>query len=195
LKVGDQFRALGDRSADGTRFTAEEIVFGSFFRTGGRVTGIDAGAAELTIRDDATGKQLTIAIGRRSTMRRIPPDIAEKLQTAMQASSPEPNSSKQKPGPAVKPATTQVEKPPRSLPEIFESLPTITLADLKKGDMVLATGTAGNERSRATVVTLVTGDPALLTRLERLQAQPAGSINPGLPGDVLGGGVGDHERP
>ena len=45
------------------------------------------------------------------------------------------------------------------------------------------------------VVTLVTGDPAFLTRLERLQTQTAGSMNPGLPGDVLGGGVGDHERP
>jgi len=28
-----------------------------------------------------------------------------------------------------------------------------------------------------------------------LQTQTAGSMNPGLPGDVLGGGVGDHERP
>ena len=195
LKVGDQFRALGDRSADETRFTAEEIVFGSFFRTGGRVTAIDDSAGELTIKDDQTRKQLTIAIGRRSTMRRIPPDIAEKLQTAMQASSPETDSSKQKAGPAVKTENAQSEKPPRSPQEIFESLPSITLDDLKKGDMVLVTATTGNERSRATAVTLVTGDPAFLTRLERLQTQTAGSVNPGLPGDVLGGGVGDHERP
>lgn len=195
LRVGDQFRALGDRNADGTRFTAEEIVFGSFFRTGGRVTAIDAGAGELTIKDDQTGKQLTIAIGRRSTMRRIPPNIAEKLQTAMQASSPETNSNKQKAGLAAKTENAQSEKPPRSLQEIFENLPSITLDDLKKGDMVLVTATSGNERSRATAVTLVTGDPAFLTRLERLQTQTAGSMNPGLPGDVLGGGVGDHERP
>lgn len=195
LKVGDQFRALVDRSADGTRFIADEIVFGSFFRTGGRIAAVDAGAGELTIKDDQTGKQLTIAMGRRSTMRRIPPDIAEKLQAAMQASSPETNSTKQKAGPAAKPENAQSEKPPRSLQEIFESLPSITLDDLKNGDMVLVTGTTGNERSRATAVTLVTGDAALLTRLERLQTQTAGSMNPGLPGDVLGGGVGDHERP
>ena len=195
LKVGNQFRALGDRSADGTRFTAEEIVFGSFFRTGGRITAIDTGTGELTIKDDQTGKQLTIAIGRRSMMRRIPADIAEKLETGRQASSTATNSSKQKPGPAAKTATAEAEKPPRSLQETFESLPSITLDDLKKGDMVLVTATTGNERSRATAVTLVTGDPAFLTRLERLQTQTAGSMNPGLPGDVLGGGVGDHERP
>ena len=128
-------------------------------------------------------------------MRRIPADIAEKLETGRQASSTATNSSKQKPGPAAKTATAEAEKPPRSLQEIFESLPSITLDDLKKGDMVLVTATTGNERSRATAVTLVTGDPAFLTRLERLQTQTAGSMNPGLPGDVLGGGVGDHERP
>src|SRR5438876_5510981 len=107
LKVGNQFRALGDRSADATRFTAEEIVFGSFFRTGGRITAIDAGTGELTIKDDQTGKQLTIAIGRRSMMRRIPADIAEKLETGRQASSTATNSSKQKPGPAAKTATAE----------------------------------------------------------------------------------------
>ena len=35
LKVGDQLRAKGDKSADGTRFTAEEIVTGSFRTLGG----------------------------------------------------------------------------------------------------------------------------------------------------------------
>ena len=35
LKVGDQFRAKGDKSEDGARFTPEEIVTGAFRTIGG----------------------------------------------------------------------------------------------------------------------------------------------------------------
>ncbi|MDT7603374.1 MAG: hypothetical protein QOF61_1371, partial [Acidobacteriota bacterium] len=42
LKVGDQLRALGARSADGARFTPEEIVSGSFKTILGTVASVDA---------------------------------------------------------------------------------------------------------------------------------------------------------
>src|SRR6266481_8446901 len=35
IKVGDQLRALGDKSADGTHLTAEEVLFGTFKMFGG----------------------------------------------------------------------------------------------------------------------------------------------------------------
>src|SRR5699024_28306 len=46
MKPGDRLRALGDRSADGARFTAEEIVFGSIRMAGGFVTAVDAASGE-----------------------------------------------------------------------------------------------------------------------------------------------------
>src|SRR5204863_9263954 len=51
VKVGDQLRALGDKSADGGRLTAEEIVFGTFKIAGGTVTAIDAAAGQIKIND------------------------------------------------------------------------------------------------------------------------------------------------
>src|SRR5207244_7526602 len=39
VKVGDQVRALGDKSADGTHLTAEEVLFGTFKIVGGRSEG------------------------------------------------------------------------------------------------------------------------------------------------------------
>src|SRR5262249_52787265 len=38
LKVGDQLRAMGDKNADGSRLTAEQIVSGTFQTIGGTVT-------------------------------------------------------------------------------------------------------------------------------------------------------------
>ena len=52
LKVGDFVRALGERSADGARFTPEEIVAGSFLRVGGKVTATNTATGEVTIKND-----------------------------------------------------------------------------------------------------------------------------------------------
>src|SRR6266481_1767803 len=42
LKVGDQLRALGERSADGLSFTPEKVVTGAFRNVAGTVTAVDA---------------------------------------------------------------------------------------------------------------------------------------------------------
>ncbi|MGI9068607.1 MAG: hypothetical protein ACR2HX_19665, partial [Pyrinomonadaceae bacterium] len=78
--------------------------------------------------------------------------------------------------------------------EMIENLPAIKMTDLKKGDTVFVSGTQGADPARMTAITLVTGDPTFIGRM--LQTGPnRGPQNPGLPGDVLGGGVGNPERP
>jgi hypothetical protein len=47
LKVGDQLRALGDRSEDPLRFKPEKVVTGSFRTVGGVVTAIDPATGEI----------------------------------------------------------------------------------------------------------------------------------------------------
>ena len=51
LKVGDQVRALGTKSADGARFTPDEIVTGAFQTISGSITEIDAEKKEIKIKD------------------------------------------------------------------------------------------------------------------------------------------------
>lgn len=83
---------------------------------------------------------------------------------------------------------------PGNFGQMFENLPAITAAELKKGDAVIITGTAGDDARRLTAVSLVTGEAELLRLM-----QPAGrgerNLSPGLPGDVMGGGTGGQERP
>ena len=81
---------------------------------------------------------------------------------------------------------------------MFENLPAVTVGELKKGDVVMLTGTpAAADASRVTAITLVTGDAELMRRLQQFQGQGGGQrgMSPGLPGDVVGGGTGDRNQP
>ena len=73
LKVGDQVRALGDRSADGTAFTAEKVVTGSFRMVSGVVTAVDAATGEVKINDVQTKQPLTIVVKQDAVLRKFPP--------------------------------------------------------------------------------------------------------------------------
>ncbi|MGB7924839.1 MAG: hypothetical protein WCF57_16470, partial [Pyrinomonadaceae bacterium] len=71
LKVGDQLRALGERSADGARFTPQEIVSGAFRTIGGAIMAVDAAANEIKIKDVQSEQTLTIVVSRDSLLRRL----------------------------------------------------------------------------------------------------------------------------
>ena len=73
LKVGDQVRALGNRSPDGTAFTAEKVVTGSFRMVSGVVTAVDAATGEVKINDIQTKQPLTIVVKQDAVLRKFPP--------------------------------------------------------------------------------------------------------------------------
>jgi hypothetical protein len=81
--------------------------------------------------------------------------------------------------------------------QMFESLPAIMPADLKKGDAVIVTGTPGADASHVTVITLVTGSADFLRGMQQFQRGGDGprGMSPGLPGDVIGGGQGGTREP
>ena len=62
VKVGDQLRALGDKSTDGLRLTPEEVVFGTFKIAGGTVTAVDPATNTIAITDLQTKKPMTIVL-------------------------------------------------------------------------------------------------------------------------------------
>lgn len=71
LKVGDQLRALGTKSADGARFTPEEIVAGSFQTIGGAITEINVEKQEIKINDLQSKQAVTVVVTRDSSMRKF----------------------------------------------------------------------------------------------------------------------------
>lgn len=206
LKVGDQLRARGERSSDGTRITAEEIVTSNVQRTAGTVQSVNAAANEIVIRNEQTGQTQTIVIGQRSLLRRITPELASQMaQRRAQAGAGGAGGEGERRGqggaaggarPDGQREGGQRRGGPggggRGMQEMLQSLPAVTLSELKKGDVVIVTGSAsGTDRSRLTAVTLVTGDNEFLKRLIQLQGRPnrdGQNMSPGLPSDVVGGG-------
>ena len=79
IHAGDQLRARGEKNADGTEITAEDVVSGSFRSIAGTITSLDAAGATLVVKDLATKKQVTIHITAEAQMRRLPEMMARML--------------------------------------------------------------------------------------------------------------------
>jgi hypothetical protein len=77
VKPGDQLRAKGDRSEDGSRFTAEEVVTGTFRTAVGTVKSVDASKNEITIEQAQDKKPLTVVVRPDSVLKQfqLPPEV------------------------------------------------------------------------------------------------------------------------
>jgi hypothetical protein len=79
VQPGDQLRARGDRSPDGTEFMAQEVVTGSFRNIAGTVNSVDASAGTLTVQDVLSKKAVQVRITADSQLRKLPPEVAQRI--------------------------------------------------------------------------------------------------------------------
>ena len=203
VKVGDQLRALGEKSTDGARLTPEEVVFGTFKIAGGTVTAVDPATNTITINDLQTKKPMTIVLK--------PDTVIRKFVTMMgggpggpggpPAGGASPPAAAQNPGGAGSPQAGG----PRpggpggpgggpNMADMIERLPTIAIGEIKVGDMIIMSTLPGVDQNRITAISMVTGVEPLLTMLAQRQAaggQPRPQ-NVDLQGNFGGmfGGVG-----
>lgn len=175
VKVGDQLRALGEKSADGLRLTPEEVVFGTFKIAGGTVTAVDPATNTITINDLQTKKPMTIVIKPDTVVRRYtgmmgggpggpggggPPGGGAPPQGQPQGGQGGPQRPGGGPGGAGGP----------SMADMIERLPTIAISEIKVGDMIIMSTLPGADQNRLTAVSMVTGVEPLLTMIAQRQA-------------------------
>ena len=79
IKPGDQLRARGTRSADGSELTADEIVSGTFRNIAGTVVATDAGNSSVTVMDLVTKRPVTLKITADSQLHKLPPMVAQRI--------------------------------------------------------------------------------------------------------------------
>jgi len=184
IHPGDQFRARGEKNADGTEMTAEDAVSGTFRNISGTIASMDSAASTLTVKDLTTKKQVTIHITAEAQMRRLPEMMARMLAVRLTGTSSAGGN-----GASIAGGQSQnVSGAPQQRnwggqgggrgqyggqgggdPEqMLSRLPPIQLADLKKGDAIMLVSTDG-----ATEVTAIT----LLAGVEPLLEAPAASQN------------------
>ncbi len=205
IQPGDQLRARGNRSADGTELVAEEIVTGSFRNVAGMVNSVDAGAGTINVQDLVSKKLVQIKVTPDSQLHQLPPEFAQRIAMRLKAAlaggtggaadpvAPPAAASAGAPPPgAVGPGGAGGGMRPGGAPDFQQMLnrmPAVALTGLHKGDAVMIVATQGTPSGGATAITLLSGVEAIL------QAAPSGSqammLSPwslGSPGggDALG---------
>jgi hypothetical protein len=190
IRVGDQVRARGDKTPDGARMAADEIVSGSFKEIAATILSIDPVEKVMRVNDLATKKPVIVKIDKDSNLRKLPPQMAQML--AAQAHPPEDGGrggppqpqgnaggGRNGPGGPGGPGGRGRSGDPAQL---LERSQTMTLADLKNGDAIIVLGTVG-VNDQLNVITMLAGVEPILTK--------PGTREMSLGGWSLGGGMGE----
>lgn len=223
IKVGDQLRALGDKSTDGLTFKAEKYVTGSFKTLAGKITAIDTAKNEITIEETSNKKPTVIFVNSSSVLKQFPAEMAQGMARMMSGGM----GGMQPPqggaggntvivrqgGQEGRPATPQGQPNPNGQPaagtpngggqrpaglnrggrggdldDVLERLPVISIADLKVGDTIGVSSTAGAIPNRFTAIKLVSGVEPFLS-IPRAAGRNGNQPSIDIPG--LDGGFGN----
>ncbi|MHB8217550.1 MAG: DUF5666 domain-containing protein [Candidatus Sulfotelmatobacter sp.] len=217
LHPGDQVRARGDRSADGSALTAEEIVSGAFPLFAGTVNSVDASSSTLTVHDLLSKKNLVVRVTQDSQLRHLPPEMAQRIamrlkgaipgvtdaaasressnpgsgtgQTKREQSADSP-SSEAATGGEMGPRRNGMGGRPGGAPDfqqILSHAPTVSLSDLHKGDAVVILATESKDGS-GTAIKLFSGvEPILQAAPNAAQAMMLAPWSLGGPSGDMGG--------
>jgi transcription antitermination factor NusG len=192
IKAGDQLRARGTRSADGSEVSAEEVVSGAFRNIAGTIKAIDPASNTMTVQDAIGKSAVVVRVTSDSQMKKLPAEMAQRI--AMRLKGPagggngdQPGANGQSYGKSVKdqggapeasrartskstegqaasvPGGGQSGNGPPDLQRMLSRLPNSTLADLEKGDAVMIVSTEGTDSGPVTAITLLGGVDAILT--------------------------------
>jgi hypothetical protein len=191
LKVGDQLRALGDRTEDPLRFNPQKVVTGSFRTIGGVVTAVDQATGEIKINELEKKTPLVIIIKQDAVLRRFPADISAMMGGfgrgpggpggGAPGGAPAGQGGQAQPAQGGQPQAARPQSSPGSggpggpgsgpgrggfnINDMLERLPTISMADVKVGDTIIVSSTQGVDPTRLTAISLVAGADTLLAML------------------------------
>jgi len=175
LSPGDQLRARGVRSADGTSFAADEIVTGAFRNIAGTISAVDAGAGTITLADLVTKKPAVVKVSSDSQLRKLPPQMAQMIAMRLKGAAtgaPAPaaaNSSAPAPGQSGGPGG-QGRNGGGDLQQLLGRLPAAPLSEFQKGDVVMIVATGGLTDAQVTAITILGGVEPLLQATTQEQA-------------------------
>lgn len=179
IKAGDQLRARGDRNADGSELTAEEIVFGTFRNIAGTITEIDAASKSMTVHDLIGKTSVVVKIAPDSQIKKLPSEMATRIAMRLKgggeqggaggwqgsgqgggaASGGSPQSSR---GPGGEQGQRAGGAPP-DLQRFLGRMPNSALSDLQKGDAVMIVSTQSADPGSVTAITVLAGVEPILT--------------------------------
>jgi hypothetical protein len=198
VQVGDQLRARGDKSDDGLKVTADQIVFGTFVTKAGTITAIDPEHKSVSVKELNTSTPFNVKLTADSQLKQMP-NFAAMAGGGMPGGGPPsggpPN------GPPPNGPAMSGGRPP-DIAQMVERMPTVALDALKVGDTIVMSSTKGAVDNEYTAIVLL-DNAEMLIRLATSQPgggqtgrAGGGSPSGGTPGiSPTGGGLGNLELP
>lgn len=200
LRVGDQIRALGSKSEDGSRFTAEKMVSGAFRNLAATVISVDASAGTVMVKDLATQKPVEVRTNSESQLHRLPPFVAQRIAMMNSGGAARGGAGGGPPGNGFRPGQGGERRAGGpggesggggpgggDFQQMLEHMPPLSLGELKPGDALIAVSTEGANPSELTAIVLLAGvEPILMAR-------PKGSNQVVLPAWTMGMSGGEGE--
>jgi hypothetical protein len=191
IKPGDQLRTRGTKNSDGTEFTAQAIVSGTFRNISGTVVSTDTANNSVTVMDLVVKKPVVVKVSGDSELRKLPPFVAARIATRLKAGSPDASADSGTPGEG-RPANGNTGQAqgggnrgawqgrgsgadasnspgargnggPPDFQQMLNRMPAISVSDLNKGDAVMVVATEGTSSSGPTAIKLIAGVEPILT--------------------------------
>jgi hypothetical protein len=147
IAPGDQMRVLGNRDEVGATIQAERIVTGFFRQIAATINSVSPLTGELSVKDLATKKPLTLKVDSSSTLKKLPEQAARALAR------------RYAPGAQAGGAGHGAA----DVNQMLDSLPAMRLSELKPGDAIMVSTTQGSTPGRVTAIMLLAGVEPLLT--------------------------------
>lgn len=176
IRKGDQLRAMGEKSADGTRLTAEQVVFGTFRTVAAEVSAVHPDRNELALKDIQSGKLLRVYLKPDSQLKKMAfPGGGPGM--GMGARGGPPGGGRMMGG----------GRGP-DLAAMLDRMPATTVAELKPGEVVIVSSTVGAKTDELTAITLVAGAGPIVDML-RARNNAASGQDPLAGGSSLERGL------
>ena len=217
IKPGDQVRARGTKSPDGSEFAADEIVSGTFRNLAGIITAIDTSAQTISLTDLISKKSVVVKITQQTQLRKIPAQMAQMIAFRLKGAGAGASGAGGAPGPG---GAAPAGGPPNGgqhsgspgagagaagngaagagggrgdFQQIVNRLPASSLTDFQKGDAVMVVSTQGTDAGGVTAITMLGGVEPILAAAPAGNASQAMMLSPwslggGAPGGDASGG-------
>jgi hypothetical protein len=195
IQPGDTLRVLGDKNDEGTRVKAEEIVSGAFETIAATVISADAASGEIRLTNLQSKKQVVVKTNPATMLRRIDEQTATMLARRMRPATAGDTPAQGGPPPAARGDGANSAPGGRGfgggrgpggsgdLQQVLERSPQLALAELKKGDAVIVSGTKVPDGVPITAFSFVAGVEPFLAAAPRT----AGQVNLGSWSLEVGG--------
>jgi hypothetical protein len=188
VSPGDQLRARGEKSDDGLKVSAREVVFGTFLVKAGTVVSVNPDSREITVKELGTNKPLTIALTADSQMKQMP-SFPAAMGTPGRGGPPMPGGP-----PAGGPPGAGGPGGHFDIYQMLEHMPAATLADLKPGSTLVVSSTKGANANHLTAIMVLANADMLIQMASAMSGNGRGGRDSGVgglgPGVMMGGDLG-----